>query len=78
MVYVNIYIQHKHFIYHKSKRQIIFSNIYPIKSNNSSPRQSTDMEVHEMNAMVDDIERVLSKIGQELKQVNIYKYKILN
>jgi hypothetical protein len=29
------------------------------------------MEVHEMNAMVDDIERLLSKIGQELKQVNI-------
>lgn len=24
-----------------------------------------------MNAMVDDIERVLSKIAQELKQVNI-------
>jgi hypothetical protein len=29
------------------------------------------MEVQEMNAMVDDIERVLSKIAQELKQVNI-------
>jgi len=29
------------------------------------------MEVQEMNAMVDDIERLLSKIAQELKQVNI-------
>jgi hypothetical protein len=28
------------------------------------------METNEMNAMVDDIERVLSKIAQELKQVN--------
>ena len=29
-----------------------------------------------MNAMVDDIERLLSKIAQQLKQVNI-QYKIL-
>ena len=38
--------------------------------NNSSRRQSTDMEVHAMNAMVDDIERVLNKIAEQLKQVN--------
>lgn len=30
-----------------------------------------------MNAMVDDIERVLSKIAQELKQVNRNKYLYL-
>jgi hypothetical protein len=41
---------------------------------NSSPRQSTDMEVHDMNAIVDDIERVLTKIAQQLKQVNTYIY----
>ncbi|CAF3341738.1 unnamed protein product [Rotaria sp. Silwood1] len=33
-----------------------------------SPRYSTDYETHEMNAMVDDIERVLNKISQQLKQ----------
>ncbi|CAF1472422.1 unnamed protein product [Rotaria magnacalcarata] len=38
----------------------------------STPRQSTDMEAHEMNAMVDDIERVLSNIAQQLKQ---YRFK---
>ncbi|CAF1141623.1 unnamed protein product [Rotaria sordida] len=38
----------------------------------NSPRQSTDIEVHEMNAMVDDIERMLSSIAQQLKQVDIY------
>ncbi len=32
------------------------------------------MEVQELNAMVDDIERVLSKIAQQLKQVNKYVY----
>ncbi len=70
MVYVNIYNQHKHFIYHKSKKKTIyFSNIKIF--NNSSPRFSTDFEVLEMNAMVDDIERVLSNIGQQLKQVNL-------
>lgn len=30
-----------------------------------------DTEVNEMNAMVDDIERVLSNITQRLKQVDI-------
>ncbi|CAF0987281.1 unnamed protein product [Rotaria sordida] len=38
----------------------------------NSPRQSTDIEVHEMNAMVDDIERMLSSIAQQLKQ---YRFK---
>ena len=38
----------------------------------SSPRYSADYEVHEMNAVVDDIERVLNKIAQQLKQVNLY------
>ena len=28
-------------------------------------------EAYEMNAAVDDIEQVLNKIGQQLKQVNI-------
>ncbi|CAF3762641.1 unnamed protein product [Rotaria sordida] len=34
----------------------------------NSPRYSTNYEVHEMNAMVDNIERVLNKISQQLKQ----------
>ncbi len=38
----------------------------------TSPRYSNDTEVHEMNAMVDDIERELHQISQRLKQVNKY------
>ncbi|CAF4427059.1 unnamed protein product, partial [Rotaria sp. Silwood2] len=38
----------------------------------SSRRQSVDMEPHEMNAMVDDIERLLNNIAQQLKQ---YRFK---
>ncbi|CAF1990191.1 unnamed protein product [Rotaria magnacalcarata] len=33
-----------------------------------SPRYSADLEAYEMNAMVDDIERVLNKVAQQLKQ----------
>ena len=36
-----------------------------------SPRYSTDIEVQEMNAMVNDIERALSSITQQMKQVNL-------
>ncbi|CAF1211127.1 unnamed protein product [Rotaria sordida] len=43
----------------------------------NSPRYSTNYEVHEMNAMVDNIERVLNKISQQLKQVNIYIQSVL-
>lgn len=37
----------------------------------STPRYSTDIEVQEMNAMVNDIERALSSITQQMKQVNL-------
>jgi hypothetical protein len=61
-------------MYHKSKenKYIFFKYLL---LNSSSPRYSNDFEVQEMNAMVDDIERVLNNIAQQLKQVNIFLYQ---
>ena len=42
----------------------------------SSPRQTNPIEVQEMNAMIDDIERVLQEIAQQLKQVRKYSQSI--
>ena len=36
------------------------------------------MEAQEMNAMVDDIERVLSQIAKQLKQVTIFSEFLLD
>jgi hypothetical protein len=32
---------------------------------------SNDFEIHQINDMIDDIDRVLNKIAQHLKSVNI-------
>ncbi len=74
MEFVNIYIQQNHIIYHNSKKNL-FSHYLKYRKkniNNSSPRYSIDTEAQEMNAMVDDIDRVLIQIAQQLKQVDLY------
>jgi hypothetical protein len=80
VAYVKVYNQLNHFIYHKGKIAyffLYFKDLIKSLIINSSPRQSNEFEVHEMNAMVDDIERLLSKIAQQLKQVTIaIKYLI--
>lgn len=43
----------------------------------SSHGQSADFETNELNAMIDDTERVLTQIAQQLKQVNTKHYPLL-
>ena len=69
MEYGKISIQRNRFIYRRSKRTIWTDTEHVCFS--STPRQSATMEAQEMNAMVDDIERALSQIAKQLKQVTI-------
>ncbi len=71
IVYEKISILLNHFIYHKCKILNKLNFIF-IFISIRSPRYSVDNEVYEMNAMVGDIEQVLNKIAQRLKQVNLY------